>query len=608
MKGTSASTAFISAVALLLTVAFVSCTDIQPALAPTTAPTHVSSDAATPVAAPSAADVCGEGWEFDEWREVKSYYSSESCGVGGVGGTRRHCTAEGLLEVEWSGEAEPCSSPAAKVAATPEATIAPSVAVDRTASFESSTLPTAPPTVTPVPAAAPEPAATRGSSYLEATVQPCLGVKSGVDPCDGVGRNESIDAPAEASFAGWTAVTIEDDMIGRSVNERFGYSHVPHFVVRGTYEPGSTRCAVTGIGTPLSYVISEEDHEWLAVIATAEAKYEADPDALKELPSRYPPTLITCVTDLAVHEYMAGRGPATLTLVTFSRAAFLYISDFYERHEADPDYDFGYDLWVMDFAEGVAEPIEGKEKVIWVGTPSNLAVKAWRPVQTWDLTREGSDIVVARHDAWHHINSPDDYALIVHSLDEYRDKVKDAHSKLVETHDGRMGDHEDLPMLVLDANDEFLEELFVAEGAYKFNKTPLSITVPDPDFQYPTPTPFPPPPSPTPSPVFLPVVDLEARVVQKDDGLAVELSWVQPEDDNIVTRYVVFREEIHAPDGGLLLGGGVGSVHEPTAPETRFVDDLLLEPGSTYTYHVRTYGINFNSVESDVVTITIPSE
>ena len=410
-----------------------------------------------------------------------------------------------------------------------------------------------------------------------------------------------------AEFAGWTAVSIEDDMIGRSVNERFGYTHAPHFVVRGTYLPGTTRCAVTGMGTPLSYVISQGDDEWLAVIATAEARYEAEPEALKELPKRYPPTLITCVTDLAVNEYMVGRGPDTLTLQTFWRAAFVYIPEFYERYEADPDYDFGYDLWELDFADGVAQPIEGKEKVIWIGAPQNLAVKAWRPVETWDVVREGAEILVARDDAQFHINRPDDYALIVHPLDEYRQKVGEAHAKLVEMHDGRMGDHEDLPMLVLDANDDFLEDLLVVEGAYKFNKTPLSIAAPDPDFQYPTPTPAPPPPSPTPSPVYLPVVDLEAKVVQTDGGFAVELTWVQPEDDNVITRYQVWREEINDPDGDL-IGGSVSSKEEPIAPETSFVDDLLLEPGSTYTYLIGTHGLNFKFVESEVITITIPSE
>ena len=450
----------------------------------------------------------------------------------------------------------------------------------------------------------------RPPTYLEATVEPCLMVKPGVDPCGAADQNESIGSPlveVEASFAGWTAVSIEDDMIGRSVNERFGYTHAPHFVVRGTYLPGTTRCAVTGLGAPLSSVISEGDDELLAVIATAEARFEADPEALKKLPKTYPPTLVTCVTDLAVNEYMVGRGPDTLTIQTFWRVAFLYIPDFYERYEADPDYDFGYDLWELDFADGVAQPIEGKEKVIWVGAPQNLAVKAWRPVETWDVVREGAEILVARDDAQFHINRPDDYALIVHPLDEYRQKVGEAHAKLVEMHDGRMGDHEDLPMLVLDANDDFLEELLVVEGAYQFNKTPLSITAPDPDFQYPTPTPAPPPPSPTPSPVYLPVVDLKAKVVQTNGALAVELTWVQPDDDNVITRYQVMREEINDPDGDL-IGGNVSSKKEPIAPETSFVDDLLLEPGSTYTYRIRTHGLNFKFVTSELVTITIPSE
>lgn len=69
---------------------------------------------ATPVPTASAADVCGQGWEFDEWREVQSYHSLESCRAGG---TRQHCTRDGLLDVEWIGELEPCAS----ATATPSA-------------------------------------------------------------------------------------------------------------------------------------------------------------------------------------------------------------------------------------------------------------------------------------------------------------------------------------------------------------------------------------------------------------------------------------------------------------------------------------------------------
>ena len=77
---------------------------------------------ATPVPAARAADVCGVGWEFDEWREVQNYSSLETCGAGG---TRQHCTEDGLHEVEWSGVLDPCLSATATASpatATPVAT------------------------------------------------------------------------------------------------------------------------------------------------------------------------------------------------------------------------------------------------------------------------------------------------------------------------------------------------------------------------------------------------------------------------------------------------------------------------------------------------------
>ena len=452
-----------------------------------------------------------------------------------------------------------------------------------------------------------QPATTRTSTYLEATVEPCVPTKLSADPCADAGAGDSNDSHSGASLAAWSVVTIEDDMILRSLNERGRYTDVPHFVVRGTYVPDTTRCAVTGMGTTLSSRISEPDPDLEELIATAEAKYEADPETLEKLPTTYPPTLITCVTDLAVNEYMAGRGPAVLTLVTFSRVAFLYIHDIYERYEADPGYDFGYDLWVLGFADEVAEPIEDKEKVIWVGTPANLAVKAWRPVHTCDLVPQDSEILVARDDAWYHIRNPDDYAAIVHTLADYRQKVSAAHSKLVETHDGRMGDHEDLPMLVLDANDEFLEELLVAEGAYQFNKTPLSIPTPDPDFQYPTPTPHPtsvPQPTATLYPTPYPI-DLSARVVQTDDGLSIVLTWNVPSPDEGVAGYTVWRND-ERPE---LTWGPVNEGLQITGPGTSHIDTFEVEPDTTYVYTLEYMNSRGGGIRtSKQVEITTPSE
>lgn len=147
------------------------------------------------------------------------------------------------------------------------------------------------------------------STYLKATVEPCLPSVSSPNPCPKVGK-EGLAVSLSAGEAGeWTAVTIEDDIIGRSMNERFRYAEVPHFVVRGVYEPGTIRCAVTGMGVTKSARLSNPDPMLEEAIADADARYKDDPVALKELPTSYPPTLITCMTDFTVHEYIAGRGP-----------------------------------------------------------------------------------------------------------------------------------------------------------------------------------------------------------------------------------------------------------------------------------------------------------
>lgn len=260
----------------------------------------------------------------------------------------------------------------------------------------------------------------------------------------------------------------------------------------------------------------------------------------------------------------------------------------------------------------MGEPIEGREKVVWAGSPINAAIKAWRPVLTWNLQLQGEEVQVAREDAWAHVGDTENLALIVHGLDHHRTEVRTAHAKLVEMHDGRMGEHEDLPLLALDASLEGLEALLVAEGSYKFNKTPVHIAKPDPEFSYPTPTPRPTPTeaeraaraTSTPIPPF----ELTAENILTDDGFAVRLAWNPPVTTETILGWRVYRT---GPVESLYVSGEyvTGGQDQVSGPGLTHVDEFRLKPGTTYKYVV--YALrakNRVSVSSYPVEITTPSE
>ena len=473
------------------------------------------------------------------------------------------------------------------------------------------------PTMARPTASAPPELATLSSSddrYLEGTVEPCQPVIDDVDPCE-PGRPslaetaEAVQRSLQSRFhksihiAGSYVVpetfpTLEELMIKSSENEWGLVYDVPHFVIRGTYTPTTTRCALTDLMFAKSVLIAEPQ---------LVGKQDRDVRP-RRASTPIPKSVLTCVTDVSVNEYLVGQGPDTLTVQTYAGPPENAIPEYYEKFNADPSHDFGYDLWRSDIVNAIADQREGREWVLWIGGPTNVTVKAWRVVDSWELELDSGDAIVFHPLRRVFLNNPEILPRVEFTLDDYRNAVRLAHSELRSKHDGRIGSHEDLPAILLDAGAESFEAHLAAEGAYDFpNITPASVPTVDPQVSYPTPTPAPPPPSPTPSPVYLPVVDLVAKVVQTDGGLAVELTWVQPDDDNVITRYQVMREEINDPDGDL-IGGNVSSKKEPIAPETSFVDDLLLEPGSTYTYRIRTHGLNFKFVTSELVTITIPSE
>ncbi len=306
----------------------------------------------------------------------------------------------------------------------------------------------------PTPTATQRPSPTMApATYLEATVEPCATV--GADqrsPCGA--RPTPVVTPVggvqiESEYVVLEqAPSLEEDMIDRSLNSMgWQYYHTPHFVVRGVFAPGTTLCDFTHRIDSNTLTLAIED--------------AGGPEFSRLSDYR---AYVTCVTDLEAREYMVGKGPQTLAVVTKSNAGILAVADLY-----DLSYEDAYaKLQESGTLELVAQRFEGLEFIVWLAPPHNVAVRAWDMVHLWDVRGDGTQTRVVHHSIDHFKNTSENRAVLVYKLDDYREAVKAAHSKLMELHDGRIGSNDRLLPLLTDANEVFFEEHIKAEGAYDF--------------------------------------------------------------------------------------------------------------------------------------------
>ena len=479
--------------------------------------------------------------------------------------------------------------------------------------------PTLTPLESPVPTTEPSPvpdpdSTLRSGRFLETDVKPCRRWIPDVDPCE-PGKEEfharsrrvnfqiQLNTTLDGSISEISAevyypdppLTIEDRMIKPSLNQWGRFHRVPHFVIRGTYVPGSTSCGFTEYAQSKSLVLAEP---------------EAGPQTTTEvldLPDAALP-ILACTTDVAVNEYMVGIGPETLTVVSYYSLALLVFENYNERFEGATEYDYGYALHSSGIADIVGNEHEGRETVMWLGTPGNVAIKAWIKVHEWDVQSDGSDVLVVHPHRQAYEETPENLSRLEFTLGDYRAQTIAGHEKLRAKHDGRMGEHKDALMILVDASDASLESHLRAEGAYDYPPwEPAPIPTPDSAIVYPTPTPLPtlaPQPTATLYPTPYPI-DLSARVVVTEDGLAIVLTWNAPSPDEQVADYRIWRND----ENPQLTSRPVNEGFEITGPGTSHIDTFEIEPDTTYVYAVEYINSRGGGIRnSKKVEITTPSE
>ena len=260
-----------------------------------------------------------------------------------------------------------------------------------------------------------------GPSFSAKYVAPCTPVEgTAVDPCD---PNASlIEAAGGASLPELGAEPLRlQDMLDDEPDSIW----VTHLAVRGTYLPDTVRCRAGDQIVRPSYV----------------------GDSFRDTGDE---RSIKCYIDVRANEYIIGSGPGTLTIMFFRwlyyDAGGPYESVIQEGNTRADDETY--------FASDAADVLPGREHILLLGPPADLASETWRLLGIWDVQRKEDDTIIAVHphrDLWRQLR-PTDYqthrSSLELSLQTLRQNITTAHQTRMEENGGRIGTAANLPLVV----------------------------------------------------------------------------------------------------------------------------------------------------------------
>ena len=273
--------------------------------------------------------------------------------------------------------------------------------------------------------------------YITGEIPPCEpAAGSKVDPCE-----SGVSFPS--SGGGLEFIDSEPWDLQYFLGGSAGQSsvHVAHLVLRGTFLPGTVRCADQGV------------------------RFRPPPySVMGELPYRS----INCYADVRVNAYVLGSGPSTLTLlVDYSYFSFEEEEkDVKERRDSTERalLESGVD----DFIRVPEGGIEGREMMLFIGPSVDASTEAWQVFDNWDVQQREDDTAIAVHphrDFW---STEDSYLTYLSQLEmelpAFTQAVATANQARITEYGGRTSAHERYPMLVTDANR--LSQFFTDMGAY----------------------------------------------------------------------------------------------------------------------------------------------
>ena len=293
-----------------------------------------------------------------------------------------------------------------------------------------------------------------GAEYLSEEIPPCTPVTgSTVDPCE----------PGLQWIDGGGQYSIGPEPRGLRLflgDGSYGWTHVTHLVVRGTFLPGGVRCT------------SEGD------------VFRPPPHLSVSWPLSYNSKSIKCYADIRVNAYVVGSGPPTMTLMVGE-----HVYPFPAPQEI-------VDEWIGSLEQLLTEggsgnnftilPPEGgyvgREMVLFLGPSVDVSAEAWDLFHTWDVQLTEDDTAIAVHpfrDDWERIDDFETYrSQLEMELSAFTQAVATANQARITEYGGRIAPSDiddrvegiDLPMLATDANR--LSDFYTAIGAYNHPNGP----------------------------------------------------------------------------------------------------------------------------------------
>ena len=207
---------------------------------------------------------------------------------------------------------------------------------------------------------------------------------------------------------------------------------LPHIVVRGTVQPGTSRCK--------DYRMKPQDYV---------RQYSFGAEIVVH---------VHCFADVRINEYLVGEGPPKLTVSLHRQGLLLPTEDGYRDNFIA--IHGGEEQWVdnaFEFpAQRTAAAYEGKELVLFLRIPATVAVEAWSTellLAVWFVQRSGDDPPRAVSRDIRLAFTAEQRAGLDMPLAELERQVRAASANRIAFTGGRIGKASELPMLVTDAND-----------------------------------------------------------------------------------------------------------------------------------------------------------
>ncbi len=365
------------------------------------------------------------------------------------------------------------------------------------------------------------------ADYFDAYVEPCAPYPgSSKDPCERrvPWKYPSLKNPNFLAdiWEPWPPFNVRE-----WVDWKFDLWYtVPHFIVRGVAVPGSTRCASYA---PPSTLLKGSETDTLETWS--------------------PGTAIDCYTDIAVREYIFGTGPSRITFQSGGRSVDEISPDFgtVERDSA----------YFADITSPLTESLEGYEWILWLTTPLDASVGAWRATSLWDVQRRDDHAIVGV--SRYRVGSDDESVYLDElepALDAFVTDTKAAMAHYVKLYDGKIGDSSNAPSFISSPE---------LSSVYEYIKLMGALEVPGFTFT-------PPPPSP-----LIPTAPTglrgELRTAPQPE---VDLAWTAPVSSQ-VTTYKIMRVDS--------LGTEI-VVAEIPSEFVEVTDRHLPIAGAEYTYTV----------------------